>query len=124
MCGGEPCFRSVFGIPLQKTVIIVGYVELVITIIATILNVFRYKSAFASYGDECDGKDVCIGPLIKYAVLDGFAGVACSLMLIFGAKRQNKCLLILWMITTFCISIKYIFVVITHDWTNLEVYIC
>ena len=108
------------GVPLQKAVLIIGYVELGITIIATILNVIRYNSAFDSYGDECAGKDVCIGPLIKYAVLDGFTGVVCSLMLIFGAKRQNKCLLILWMLITFCISIKYTWVVFTHDWTSLE----
>eukprot|EP00092_Neocalanus_flemingeri_P048189 GFUD01054915.1.p1 GENE.GFUD01054915.1~~GFUD01054915.1.p1 ORF type:complete len:211 (+),score=45.79 GFUD01054915.1:202-834(+) len=117
MCGREPCFRSVFGIPLQKAVLIVGIIELSITIIATILNVLRFADG---YVNDCDGEDVCIGPLIKYSVFDAFFGIACSLLLIFGAKRKNKCLLVLWMIITFFISIKYIYVVVGNDWTATE----
>jgi len=124
MCGGKPCFSSVFGISLQKSVLIVGIVELVITIIATILNIIKYSAAIGAFdedfGPECDDKDVCIGPIIKYAVFDGFFGVGCALLLIFGAHLRNHCLLISWMIITIFISMKYIWVVITHDWTALE----
>jgi len=124
MCGGKPCFNSVFGVSLQKSVLIIGIVELVITIIATILNIIKYSAAIGAFdddfSDECDDKDVCIGPIIKYAVFDGFFGIGCALMLIFGAHLRNHCLLISWMIITIFISMKYIWVVITHDWTALE----
>ena len=42
MCGGGPCFNTFFGIPLQLTVIIIGVIELIITIVATILNVVKF----------------------------------------------------------------------------------
>eukprot|EP00092_Neocalanus_flemingeri_P023655 GFUD01025657.1.p1 GENE.GFUD01025657.1~~GFUD01025657.1.p1 ORF type:complete len:241 (+),score=55.99 GFUD01025657.1:109-831(+) len=124
MCGilsSEPCFRSVFGVSLKRTLLIVGFIQLFITIIATILNIIKSSSTFFdSYSEECEGKDICIGPLIKYSVFDAFFGIACSLLLIFGAKRKNKCLLVFWMIITFLISIKYIYVVVGNDWTATE----
>merc|ERR1719206_856908 len=124
MCGGKPCFDSVFGISLKTSVLIVGIIELVITIIATILNIIKYATAVGAFDDdfgrECDDKDVCIGPIIKYAVFDGFFGVGCALLLIFGAQLRNHCLLILWMIITVRISTKYLWVVFAHDWTSLE----
>jgi len=120
MCGGGPCFHTFFGIPLQLTVIIIGVIELVITIIATILNVVKFAQFVDPYSDECEGKDVCIGPLIKYSVFDAFFGVVCALLLIIGAHTRNHCMLITWMVITFLTSIKYIYVVVTHDWTSLE----
>jgi hypothetical protein len=123
-CEGQPCFGSVFGIPLKKSVFIIGLGQLVITVIATILNIVRYFEAEGLFEDdfelECD-EDVCIGPIIKYAVFDGFFGVCCSLMLIFGSYLGNSCLLIFWMIVTVFVSLKYIWVVLTHDWTEIEV---
>ena len=110
MCGSGPCFRTVCGVPLQRAVLIVGYIELSITIIATILNVIKYEGFLDNYSVECNGKDVCFGPLIKYVVLDVLFGVICSLMLIFGAKRKSKCLLICCMVFTFLISLKYVYV--------------
>ena len=121
MCGGRPCFNSFLGIPLQLTVIIIGVIELIITIIATILNVVKYAQFVDPYGEECEGKDVCIGPLIKYSVFDAFFGIVCALLLIVGAHTRNHCMLITWMIITAVISLKYIWVVVTHDWTSLEV---
>lgn len=118
MCGGRPCFTSVCGLSLQKTVLIIGFVQLGITIIATILNVVKMSRGYDE--DECDGKDICIGAIIKFAVLDALFGVACGLMLIFGAKLKNHCLLILWMIVTGFASVKYIWIVCTRDWTRLE----
>merc|ERR1712158_55347 len=63
MCG-PPCFRSVCGMPLQKAVYIIGLIELIITVIVTIANVVKY-SQFVNE-EDCQGKDVCIGPIIKY----------------------------------------------------------
>ena len=31
--------------------------------------------------------DVCVGPLLKYAVFDAFFGILCSLLLIGGARQ-------------------------------------
>merc|ERR1712203_1116427 len=42
MCG-QPCFRSVCGMPLQTAVYIIGLVELIITVIVTIANVVKYS---------------------------------------------------------------------------------
>merc|ERR1711953_228315 len=104
MCG-QPCFRSVCGMPLQKAVYIIGLVELIITVIVTIANVVKY-SKFVNE-EDCEGKDVCIGPIIKYCVFDAFFGILC-------------CLLIFWIIITLGCSIKYLYVFIVSDWTNLE----
>ena len=125
MCGGRPCFNSVCGVSLKNSVLIIGGIELAITVVATILNIVKYATAIGAFdedfNEECDDKDVCIGPIIKYAVFDGFFGIGCALLLIFGAHLRNHCLLILWMIVTVCISLKYIWVVLAHDWTSLEV---
>ena len=66
-------------------------------------------------------QDVCIGPIIKYAVFDAFFGVVCSLLLIFGAHLRNNCLLISWVVITLCTSLKYFYVVVISDWSRLEV---
>ena len=59
--------------------------------------------------------------VIKYAAFDAFFGVGCGLMLIFGSLLRNSCLLISWMIVTVFVSLKYIWVVLTYDWTDMEV---
>merc|ERR1712111_305580 len=91
MCG-PPCFRSVCGMPLQKAVYIIGLIELIITVIVTIANVVKY-SQFVNE-EDCQGKDVCIGPIIKYCVFDAFFGILCSVLLFIGARMRHRCLLI------------------------------
>jgi len=123
MCGGSPCVKSVCGLSLQTTVIGIGILELVITIIATILNIIKYASAVGAFDDdnsECAGRDVCWGPIAKYAVFDAFFGVVCSFILIFGAKSRNHCLLISWMVVTVFASFKYLYVMIWNDWSKLQ----
>merc|ERR1712117_65991 len=123
MCGGRPCFTSCCGISLQKSVIIVGVLELVLTVIATILNIVKYAKSIGALDDDyvgCEDKDVCIGPIIKYAVFDAFFGVVCALLLIFGAHLRNNCLLISWVVITICTSLKYVYVVVVSDWSRLE----
>ena len=64
MCGSRPCFKSVFGLDLATAVIIIGVLELLVTIIATVLNVVKYTKHFddpVAYEEECADKDVCIG---------------------------------------------------------------
>ena len=122
MCGSRPCFKSVFGLDLATAVIIIGVLELVVTVIATVLNVVKYSEYYDAYDEEeCEDKDVCIGPLIKYTVFDAFSGVLCSVILISGAYLRNRCLIITWISFTLVASVKYIWVVITEDWTSLEV---
>merc|ERR1712179_836846 len=103
MCG-DPCIKSVCGLSLQKSVTIIGIIELVITVLVTIANVVKHAKLIDTDSFECEGKDICIGPIIKYCVFDAFFGVLCALLLIFGASRRSRCLLI------FCIN----------DWTSLE----
>ena len=83
------------------------------------------------------GKDVCIGPLIKYTVFDAFFGAVCGLILIVGSLKRSQasdlagvfhsssallyCFMVTWMVLTIVISLKYALVVLTHDWTALEV---
>merc|ERR1712218_264762 len=55
-----------------------------------------------------------------FAVLDALFGIVCALMLIFGAKLRNHCLLIFWIIITVVASAKYLYIVCTRDWTSLE----
>merc|ERR1712066_82815 len=117
MCG-QPCFRSVCGMPLQTAVYIIGLVELIITVIVTIANVVKY-SKFVNE-EDCEGKDVCIGPIIKYCVFDAFFGILCSILLFIGARMRHRCLLIFWIIITLGCSIKYLYVFIVSDWTSLE----
>jgi len=97
---------------------IIGFVQLGMTVIATILNVVKMSQGYDP--SECDGKDICIGAIIKFAVLDALFGIACALMLIFGAKLRNHCLLIFWIIITVVASAKYLYIVSTRDWTSLE----
>merc|ERR1712110_151545 len=104
MCG-QPCFRSVCGMPLQTAVYIIGLVELIITVIVTIANVVKY-SKFVNE-EDCEGKDVCIGPIIKYCVFDAFFGILCSILLF-------------WIVITLGCSIKYLYVFVVSDWTSLE----
>merc|ERR1712062_674285 len=106
MCG-PPCFRSVCGFPLQKAVYIIGLVELTITVIVTIANVVKYSKNVNEDGEFCEGKDVCIGPIIKHCVFDAFFGILCSL-------------LIFWILIPLCCSIKYLYVFFVSDWTSLE----
>ena len=60
MCGGRPCFSSCCGLSLQKSVVIIGIIELVITAIATILNIVKYAKGVGyfddEYNNECDDK--------------------------------------------------------------------
>eukprot|EP00088_Acartia_fossae_P055957 TRINITY_DN6508_c0_g1_i6.p1 TRINITY_DN6508_c0_g1~~TRINITY_DN6508_c0_g1_i6.p1 ORF type:complete len:198 (-),score=42.12 TRINITY_DN6508_c0_g1_i6:317-910(-) len=121
MCGG-PLVTSVCGLSLKKAVIAVGIGQMVITVIATILNIIKYERGYDR--SECSpDDDVCIGPLIKYSVFDASFGILTALLLIFGALRKNICLLIFWMIIIPFTCIKYLWVVITHDWTQFEDYI-
>merc|ERR1712088_993366 len=92
MCG-PPCFRSVCGFPLQKAVYIIGLVELTITVIVTIANVVKYSKNVTEDGEFCEGKDVCIGPIIKHCVFDAFFGILCSILLFIGARMRHRCLL-------------------------------
>merc|ERR1711997_1062711 len=101
MCG-PLCFTSVCGLPLQKAVYIIALVELMITVIVTIANVVKYSKGIDSGDVECEGKDVCIGPIIKYCVFDAFFGILCSILITAGC------------------SIKYLIVFIGNDWTSLE----
>merc|ERR1712088_1266738 len=109
MCG-PPCFRSVCGFPLQKAVYIIGLVELTITVIVTIANVVKYSKNVTEDGEFCEGKDVCIGPIIKHCVFDDF----------IGARMRHRCLLIFWILITLGCSIKYLYVFFVSDWTSLE----
>merc|ERR1712172_105406 len=117
MCGA-PCFRSVCGMPLQTAVYIISLVELIITVIVTIANVVKY-SKFVNE-EDCEGKDVCIGPIIKYCVFDAFFGILCSILLFIGARMRHRCLLIFWIVITLCCSVKYLYDAIVSDWTSLE----
>ena len=119
MCG-PPCFRSVCGFPLQKAVYIIGLVELTITVIVTIANVVKYSKNVTEDGEFCEGKDVCIGPIIKYCVFDAFFGILCSILLFIGARMRHRCLLIFWILITLGCSIKYLYVFFVSDWTSLE----
>merc|ERR1712179_389844 len=119
MCG-PPCFTSVCGLPLQKAVYIIALVELMITVIVTIANVVKYSKGIDSGDVECEGKDVCIGPIIKYCVFDAFFGILCSILLLVGAKLHHRCLLIFWIVITLCCSVKYLYDAIVSDWTSLE----
>ena len=121
MCGNRPCFNSVLGIELGTSVFIIGVIELLVTIIATVLNVVKYAKYYDAYGEECEDKDVCIGPLIKYSVFDAFFGVLSSVILMVGAHTRSRGLILTWILITVVASIKYVWTVITHDWTSLEV---
>ena len=59
MCGGRPCFTSCCGISLQKSVIIVGVLELVLTVIATILNIVKYAKSIGALDNDYSDSDKC-----------------------------------------------------------------
>merc|ERR1712110_1224604 len=78
-----------------------------ITVIVTIANVVKYSKNVTEDGEFCEGKDVCIGPIIKHCVFDAFFGILCSLLLF-------------WILITLGCSIKYLYVFFVSDWTSLE----
>ena len=121
MCDSRACLNSVCGLELGIAVILIGLSELAVTFVVTILNVVKYAEYHDAYGEECEDKDVCIGPLIKYSVFDAFFGVLSSVILIAGAYTESKCLILTWIVITVMTSCKYVWVVITKDWTSLEV---
>merc|ERR1711970_894564 len=88
------------------------------TIIATILNVINLRSTYDECDDDDDDADACWGPIVKYCVVDAFFGIACGLLLIFGSRSRNSCLLIAWVIII--MTWKYVWVVASKDWTNIE----
>merc|ERR1711962_1294932 len=82
----------------------------------------RQRVKYSQFVNEEDsqGKDVCIGPIIKYCVLDAFFGILCSVLLFIGARMRHRCLLIFWILITLGCSIKYLYVFFVSDWTSLE----
>ena len=62
-----------------------------------------------------------MGPLIKFAVFDGFFGTLCALLLIFGGKSESSCMLVSWLVLTGCCTLKYLYVLLFNDWTDVEV---
>merc|ERR1712001_395482 len=105
---------------MGKAVYIIGLVELTITVIVTIANVVKYSKNETEDGEFCEGKDVCIGPIIKHCVFDAFFGILCSILLFIGARMRHRCLLIFWIVITLCCSVKYLYDAIVSDWTSLE----
>merc|ERR1712001_203528 len=105
---------------MGKAVYIIGLVELTITVIVTIANVVKYSKNVTEDGEFCEGKDVCIGPIIKHCVFDAFFGILCSILLLIGARMRHRCLLIFWIVITLGCSIKYLYVFFVSDWTSLE----
>ena len=65
MLPGQPCFTTVFGQNIRLVVLHIGLLELVLTLAATTLNVIKYTQYVQLFGEDCAGKDVCLGPLIK-----------------------------------------------------------
>jgi len=124
MCGQRPCFSSVCGLPLSTSVVIIGLLELLVTLVATILNILKYLGNLDSdseeYQQECADKDVCIGPVIKNGVFDAFFGVLCSLLLISGGYTRSPGLIVTWMLVTIIASVKYIWIFFVSDWSSLE----
>merc|ERR1712026_514823 len=92
-----------------------------ITVVASIVNTVRYSQYREDLGENCLANEFCLGPLIKFAVWDGLFGTVSALLLIFGARSESNCLLVMWMIMTGACSIKYLWVLIFHEWINYEV---
>ena len=69
MCGGRPCFTSVCGVSLQHAIMVLGGVQLVLTLIATLLNSLKYSRISGVFDEDfdesCGDVEVCIGPIIK-----------------------------------------------------------
>ena len=62
---GQPAFTTVFGQPIRSVVLYIGLLELTITLVATALNLVKYTQHLDLFGEDCAGKAVCVGPLIK-----------------------------------------------------------
>ena len=136
MCHQKPCFTSLCGLPLTSLVPAIGLLELGMTVVATTLNVIKYTQHLELVGEECLTRDVCIGPLIKvsqkllksnyfrllfqYTVFDGLFGLVCSVLLIVGSLQSSLCLLVTWCVLTVFITVKHVWVLLTHDWTAVE----
>ena len=56
----------------------------------------------------------------QYTVFDAAGGVVSSVLLIAGSLQSSQCLLVTWCLLSFCLALKHLWVVITHDWTSLE----
>ena len=69
MCGGRPCFTSVCGVSLQRAIMVLGGVQLALTLIATLLNSLKYSRISGVFDEDfdesCGDVEVCIGPIIK-----------------------------------------------------------
>ena len=70
MCHQKPCFTSLCGLPLTSLVPAIGLLELGMTVVATTLNVIKYTQHLDLFGEDCGGKAVCVGPLIKVRCLN------------------------------------------------------
>ena len=117
MCGCRPLFKTACGFPLKKAVLVIGIIQIIITVIATICNVVN----LSMYRVDCDQVDICWGPVVKYAVVDALFGVICGVLLIFGSRSKNSCLLISWVVIVFCMTWKYVWVIAVSDWSSIEV---
>ena len=47
--------------------------------------------------------------------------LACALLLIYGAKRKDSCLLIIWFGIAFISYVQYLYVFFASDWDKAEV---
>ena len=64
MCGSKPCCESVFGLELRLAVITIGVMELLLTLVTTLLNISKFIKSVEEEEDFmrfCEDKDVCIG---------------------------------------------------------------
>ena len=70
MCGARPCCSSVCGLELRVAVITIGGAELLLTLVATVLNLAKYASHYTEEGDsaQCRDRDVCFGNFISYYI--------------------------------------------------------
>ena len=66
MCGARPCLSSVCGLELRVAVIAIGGAELLLTLVATVLNVAKYASHYTE--DGCRDRDVCFGSFTLYYI--------------------------------------------------------
>ena len=66
MCGARPCCSSVCGLELRVAVITIGGAELLLTLVATVLNLAKYASHYTEegYSAQCRDRDVCFGNFI------------------------------------------------------------
>ena len=65
-------------------------------------------------------RNISLCPPLQYTVFDAFSGVVCSVLLIVGSLQANRCFLVTWCILTGLVTIKHLWVVLTHDWTAVE----